>query len=239
MPRMCPNCRIKRCSYGYSGGVPVICCDCVKDKKMTNLYVPKCIYLGCGLSASYGSGIGGILTRCKSHAIENIHIPLTGRKCIKCGVKASYGADGSKTPIHCSTCAEKGEIRLIKSRLCACGKRAYYRLKYITGWPAILKRATHCGACMDKDTMEPTMHNKCEFAKCTKNRQFIKGISSDFCISHTYDKDILHCVQPNCMKLIISDSDKCMRHRDDKYSSVPKLNRNTLKTSLKYYLDQV
>jgi hypothetical protein len=237
MPKKCPDCRIKRCSYGYPGGVPVICCDCVKDEKMINLYVPKCTYLGCDLSASYGRKNGSLI-RCQSHADISIHVPLTGRLCINCNTKATYGVENTKTPIHCSTCALEGEVRLIKARLCECGQTANYRLKYITGQPAILKRPTHCGKCMNKDTMESTLHDKCETINCTLKKHFIKGIANDFCKYHT-TSNIIHCVQPNCTKLIISNSDRCIRHRSDKYILKFVPNRLDLKTALKYYLGQI
>ena len=244
MPKKCPKCRVKRCSYGYANGIPEICCDCVEDEKMINLYVPKCNHPGCTLSASYGikggKSIKGLLVKCHSHADIGLHVPLTGRNCVNCGIKATYGIENSKNPIHCSSCADKSiEVRLINPRVCACGRRAYYRTKYTAGQPAILKRATHCGRCMT-DAMESTIHFKCEFIDCGKRRKFIKGISSDFCEEHTIGKNILHCIQPNCLKLIISDSDKCIRHRSDKYYlTTPKVIKYSLKTALKYYLEQI
>jgi hypothetical protein len=240
MPKQCPNCKKKRCSYGYEGSPPVICSDCVTDDKMINLYVNKCQKRGCTVAASFG--IKGTFNRvhCKLHAKDNEEL-LTNHMCEKCHViTATYGPIKSKKSLHCSKCRESNEKRLIANRYCACGKIAYYRLKYTVGQPAKLKQATHCATCMDATTMESTIHNTCIVMNCTKKRAFTIGISNDFCTMHTLDRPTLLCILPNCNKLIISDYDACITHRTGRYNILTKhceYTSTSLKDSLKAYLN--
>jgi hypothetical protein len=236
MTKLCPKCHKKRCSFGYPDKTPVICCDCVTDPKMINLYVNKCIVYNCTIAASYGLPNTPNRIHCQVHAVEGESL-ITGSICNKCPTRATYGNNKSKSPIHCSKHAEKGEYRLINKRLCACGNTAYYRNKYVIGQPALLKRATHCSKCKTPD-MESTIHNTCIVEKCNIKKEFIKGISCDFCSYHAQHKDIMHCAQENCKTLIISSEDKCIRHRSGRYGDSTKITIS-LKTALKYYLEQL
>ena len=221
MPKLCPNCRKKRCSWGYLDKPPVICCDCVTDTtNMVNLYVPKCRNKECKVSASYGPKHTYNRIHCKSHSVAGEDL-LTGSECIKCPTRATFGHATSKKPIHCSEHKEIGEKRLIRSRFCACGKIAYYRLKYTDGQPASNKRATHCRTCMDPTTMESTIRNICMVNACIVKREFNRGISSDFCKQHGSNKLISICAWPTCEKKIISNGNLCLVHRSDRYGQVP------------------
>ena len=236
MPNYCKCGR--RSSYGYENDVPVICSKCVTDPKMVNLRIPKCRHPYCKVSASYGpANIPNSRFSCQTHKLDG-YILMTGNKCELCDVHASFGTDASG-PIHCSAHKTSTDKRLINSRLCACGKIASWRMPYKTGMKAECKIPTHCFKCK-RPNMESINNHKCVVEECKNKKEFIKGISNEFCDEHMVDKLPLLCTQEGCEKIIMTSYDMCIKNRNEKYGTEKRLKempKYSLKDTLRNFLE--
>ena len=236
MPNYCKCGR--RSSYGYENDVPVICSKCVTDPKMVNLRIPKCRHPYCKVSASYGpANIPNSRFSCQTHKLDG-YILMTGNKCELCDVHASFGTNASG-PIHCSAHKTPTDKRLINSRLCACGKIASWRMPYKTGMKAECKIPTHCFKCKRPD-MESINNHKCVVEECKNKKEFIKGISNEYCDEHMVDKLPLLCIQEGCEKIIMTSYDMCIKHRNEKYGTEKRLKempKYSLKDTLRNFLE--